>query len=66
MNSILLKNCFYVFRSAAEAALSGTDILIRGNRIEKIEPRITLPAERAIDCSQHVVIPGLIDRKSVV
>ena len=61
MSSILLKNCFHIFLSAADGSRQDADILIKGNRIEKIGPKITQPVERVIDCSQHVVVPGLIN-----
>jgi cytosine/adenosine deaminase-related metal-dependent hydrolase len=61
MNSILLKNCLHIFLSAEEGSRQGADILIKGNRIEKIEPKILSPAEHVIDCSQHVIVPGLIN-----
>ncbi|RPI74741.1 MAG: 8-oxoguanine deaminase [Desulfobacteraceae bacterium] len=61
MGSILLKNCFHVWLSAAAGERQGVDILIRENRIARIETRIADSAERVIDCSRHVVVPGLIN-----
>ncbi|TET98027.1 MAG: 8-oxoguanine deaminase [Candidatus Stahlbacteria bacterium] len=64
---ILLKNCFYVatFNDSMDE-LSGSDILIKGNRIEKIEESIELtPPEKGrveiIDCSKYLVMPGMIN-----
>ena len=61
MSSILLKNCFYIFLAVDEASRQGDDILIRDNRIAKIGPNIPGPADRQIDCSMCVVIPGFIN-----
>jgi 8-oxoguanine deaminase len=61
MSSILLKNCFYIFLSADEASRRGEDILIRQNRIAKIGADIVEPADRVIDCSTCVVIPGFVN-----
>lgn len=44
--------------------LSGVDLLVRGNTIDRIAPRIDLgPGEeaRVIDCSSMVVLPGLVN-----
>ena len=61
MSSILLKNCFYIFLSADEKSRRGDDILIRGNRIAKIDADISGPADRVIDCSTCVVVPGFVN-----
>jgi len=60
----LLKNCFYLVKSADDPGRSGLDVLIRGNRVEKVGSNLSLPAEaegRVIDASRHVVIPGLVN-----
>ena len=61
MSSILLKNCFYIFLSADEESRRGDDILIRDNRITRIAANITDPADRIIDGSSCVVVPGLVN-----
>jgi cytosine/adenosine deaminase-related metal-dependent hydrolase len=61
MRSILLKNCFYIFLSADEESKRGEDILIRDNRIAKIGLDIVETADRIIDCSTCVVIPGFVN-----
>ncbi len=61
MNSILLKNCFYIFVCADQKARRGDDILIRDNRIAKIGAEISEAADRVIDCSTCVVIPGFVN-----
>ena len=61
MSTILLKNCFYIFLSAQDGSRRGDDILIRHNRIEKISADIEAPADRVIDCSTCVVVPGFVN-----
>ncbi len=62
---ILLKNCYYIatFNDKKEE-LEGYDILIEGNIIKKIAKDIEPPNHKdveLIDCSNHVVIPGMIN-----
>ncbi len=47
--------------SADDGSRRGDDILIRGNRIEKIGANLTDKADRMIDCSTHVVVPGFVN-----
>lgn len=61
MTTLLLKDCFYIHRSAEEEPLKGWDILVRDNRIEKIEKNIPDDADRVLDCSQLVVVPGFVN-----
>lgn len=61
MGSILLKNCYYIFLSAEEEPLRGQDILIRDHQIERIGKDLSTKAGRVIDCSQCVVVPGLVN-----
>jgi 8-oxoguanine deaminase len=61
MSSILLKNCFYVFLSADDGSRRGEDILIQDNRIAKIGADIADQADRVIDCSTCVVLPGFVN-----
>ena len=61
MSSILLKSCFYIFLSADEGSRRGEDILIREDRVAKIGADIREPADRVIDCSTCVVIPGFVN-----
>jgi 8-oxoguanine deaminase len=61
MSSILLKNCFYIFLSADEEPRRGEDILIRENRIAKIGADIDEAADRVIDCSTCVAVPGFVN-----
>ncbi len=62
MAKILLKNIYHLYQGEGMEELTGADLLIHGNRIEAVAEEI--PAEnvqRVIDCSSHVVIPGLIN-----
>ncbi|MGD2098070.1 MAG: 8-oxoguanine deaminase [Desulfobacterales bacterium] len=61
MSSILLKNCFYIFVAAGQDARCGDDILIRDNRIVKIDTGISERVDRVIDCSTSVIIPGFVN-----
>ena len=57
---ILLRNCFRVL--AADAELSGVDILVDKNRITRIGANVVAPAGADIvDASRHVVLPGLVN-----
>ena len=62
---ILLKNCFSIL-AADGTKLSGHDLLIKENRIEKLDKAIdpgSLGTETidTIDCSQLVCVPGFIN-----
>lgn len=61
MGTTLLKNCFYIFLSADEYPRHGEDILIRDHRIAAIDSGIKTSADREIDCSTSVVVPGFIN-----
>ncbi|MGD9238987.1 MAG: 8-oxoguanine deaminase [Desulfobacterales bacterium] len=61
MSSILLKNCFYIFLSADDGSRWNEDVLIRENRIAKIGADIVDTADRVIDCSTCVVMPGFVN-----
>ncbi len=64
MSKILLKDCYYILKSTGEEPLRGYDLLINGNRVEKIAENIEFKPsgdDRVIDCSTHVVVPGFIN-----
>ncbi len=64
MSKILLKDCYYILKSTGEEPLRGYDLLIDGNRVEKIAENIEFKPsgdDRVIDCSTHVVVPGFIN-----
>ena len=59
---ILLKNCLKIAtfnRNLDE--LSGYDILIEGNIIKRISKNIEVEEAKVIDCSDYLVIPGLVN-----
>lgn len=63
---ILLKNCFFIASFDEDKSYYRTDILIDGNRIKKIGKELNTgsllnPDTRLIDCSDLVVIPGLVN-----
>ncbi|RKX74700.1 MAG: 8-oxoguanine deaminase [Spirochaetes bacterium] len=62
---ILLKGCFFVYTENEEKQ-RGVDILLRGNRIEKIGKGIKIEEKgeeevETIDCSHIVVVPGFVN-----
>ena len=61
MGTTLLKNCFYIFLSAGEDPRRGEDILIQDHRISEIGRDIRSSADRIIDCSTSVVVPGFVN-----
>ncbi|MGE5401779.1 MAG: 8-oxoguanine deaminase [Ignavibacteriales bacterium] len=60
---ILLKNCFYIATFDGDKCMSGEDILIEDNRIKSIgkNPGTRESNCKVIDCSDCVVIPGLVN-----
>jgi len=61
---IVLQNIFCLVTDPAADAQFNTDLFITGNRVSRIVPTGTqpIPADaRVIDCSRHVVIPGLVN-----
>jgi cytosine/adenosine deaminase-related metal-dependent hydrolase len=62
---ILLENCFYIASFNESKTYSSKDILIEGNRIHSIgdnlRKQINEKETRVIDCSDCVVIPGLVN-----
>ena len=62
MSKLLLKNINALMTDAKSQDKKGYDLLIVGNRIEKIAKNIVPEfGTRVIDCSRHVVIPGLVN-----
>ena len=61
MSTLLLKNCFYIYLSSDKEELRGYDILIKDNIVDRIEKNIDVKADRIIDASNNVVIPGLVN-----
>jgi 8-oxoguanine deaminase len=62
---ILLENCFYIASFDESKTYSSKDILIKENRIHSIgdnlREKISEKETRIIDCSDCVVIPGLVN-----
>lgn len=63
---ILLKDCFHIVTGSDDEGLSGYDILVSGNRIERIERNIVVhETERekteTVDARRLVVVPGLVN-----
>ena len=60
---MLLKNCRYlVTQDEKRRVLENTDVLVSGGTIEKIGKSIKAPrGAETIDCSQKIVMPGLVN-----
>jgi cytosine/adenosine deaminase-related metal-dependent hydrolase len=62
---VLLENCFYIASFDEGKTYSSKDILIKGNRIHSVgvnlHKQINEKEDRIIDCSDCVVIPGLVN-----
>jgi 8-oxoguanine deaminase len=62
---ILLENCFFIASFDEGKTFSSKDILIKGNRIHSVgnnfRGQINVNEDRVIDCSDCVVIPGLVN-----
>lgn len=61
---MLLKNCrFVVTQNSNRAILENIDILVQENKIVAIEHNLDnkYPNEKIIDCSNRIVMPGLIN-----
>ncbi len=66
IEKILLKNCFSVWPGSGRQAIKNVDILLSNGRIERIGENGSGPESdslsgRTIDCSSHVVLPGLVN-----
>jgi 8-oxoguanine deaminase len=64
---ILLKNCFHVVTPEGIEDLRNVDILIKENRIHRIDAHGAGPSlpgdsnDEIIDCSRYVVVPGFVN-----
>ena len=62
---ILLENCFFIASFDEGKTFSSKDILIKGNRIHSVgnnlRKQINEKEDRVVDCSDCVVIPGLVN-----
>lgn len=61
MSSILLKNIYTLMTSTDEKDQKNVDVLIKDNLIEKIGKNLPDKADRTIDCSSCVVLPGFVN-----
>jgi len=62
--TIILRNILKLVTDTKEDAIDGQDLFICDNRIEKIVPTGSSPYPsdaRIIDCSHHVVLPGMVN-----
>jgi 8-oxoguanine deaminase len=60
--AILLSRCFFIQPDSVSEGIRGADILIQGDTIAAMGPGLRGPAgARVIDCSHHVVVPGLVN-----
>ncbi len=60
---LMLKNCFFIASFDDDKTYTSTDILIDGNKISKIgkELKPTVSDLKIIDCSDCIIIPGLVN-----
>src|SRR5690625_7040587 len=56
--TILLKNVALLQK---DSSLKQTDVLIKDNKIDRIDEQITGDFEKTIDGQGHLLLPGLID-----
>ena len=61
MASTLLKSGIVVTQEPALGVLPTGDVLIEGDRIAAIAPRIDAADAQIVDCAGHFVLPGLIN-----
>lgn len=62
MSKVLLKDIYYLHRGGEAEGLTGYDLLIEDNRVGRIAKEIdSAGVDRVIDCSTHVVVPGLVN-----
>ena len=60
--SVVLRGGTVLTVDATHRVLSGTDVLVTGDRIAEVGPRLQVPdGTREIDASGGIVLPGMID-----
>jgi len=62
--SLVLKNIFRLVTDTTKDAMEHKDLFIAGNSVDSIVPTGTKPypdGVRVIDCSNHVVMPGMVN-----
>ena len=63
-SSLLLKNIYCLQTSFDKPQLSGVDLLVVDSKVSAIGPTgsLSVPAgAQVLDCSHHVVLPGLVN-----
>ncbi|MER5493108.1 amidohydrolase family protein [Streptomyces sp. NPDC002454] len=60
-SSILIKNATVVTMDPQIGTLENADVLVRDNRIEAIGTGLAGPADKTIDATGKIVIPGMVD-----
>ena len=63
-HSVILKNIYCLMTDTAKETIKGADMLITDGVVKKIDLEGKMDyksATRVIDCSKHVVIPGLVN-----
>ncbi len=61
MSKILLKNILRLYRGHGLEETSGEDLLIEHHLVKEIGKDLVCDDAKVIDCSKHVVIPGLVN-----
>ena len=61
MSSILIRNCEAIFQAADKPVLRHNALFIENNTISKIGKNLKADAEKVLDGSKRVVLPGLIN-----
>jgi len=61
MPRLLLRSGIVVTQDAAHGVLPAGDVLVEDDRIAAIAPRLEAPHAEVVDCSGHVVLPGLVN-----
>lgn len=59
---MLLKNCkFIITQNEKREVLENKDVMIEAGVIKKIGSKLNIKTEKAIDCSEKIIMPGLIN-----
>ncbi|MFI5031462.1 MAG: hypothetical protein ACHQPH_12255, partial [Reyranellales bacterium] len=59
--SLLLRSGIVVTQDVAHGVLPAGDVLVDGDKIVAVAPRLDAPDAKVVDCSGHIVLPGLIN-----
>lgn len=61
MSTLLLKNIYCLLKNPSEGNYYGYDIFIEDGVIKKIGKELAIDADRIIDCSSLVIVPGFVN-----